>query len=407
MASGKRVAVTGAGVVAPGAIGLDAFAALLSSGKPAIEDVTRFDTSKFRARKAALVSDFRPKDFIPVMRLRRMNALSRLTVASAQMAISDASLPTRGYQRPEVGVAVGTVFGPVQTSLDYMTEYVEKGASLAPPQLFAESVANAPGSHIAIENGFEGFNLTFTQRESSVAASLMYACSQILKGTVRASLVAGVDEMNQTLFGVLDRAGALASARDGRDEAGRPFDRDRNGIVAGEGSGAFILEADPAGIPKFGWVAGFGMAHDPSASISDWGDGVEVVAQTMRRAIDDAELEIRDIDAIFASANSSVRGDRLEYRAIQSLFGERVPPVVASKAYFGEYAGGGALQIASALVAMRSQELPATPGFAAGESEMRFSPTSQHAPAQLGNILINTISAGGGVVSLVLSRNAS
>src|SRR5206468_7138199 len=115
------------------------------------------------------------------------------------------------------GVAMGTAFGPVQTSVEYMQEYVEKGAALAPPQLFAESVANAPGSHVGIEFDLRGFNVTVTQRESSALAALMYAASQIAKGTVPAVIAGGVEEVNEIVFSVLDRLGALG-------ECSRPFD---------------------------------------------------------------------------------------------------------------------------------------------------------------------------------------
>ena len=151
-----RIPITGIGVVAPGAIGIDAFRALLASGETAVADVDRFDTTGLSAHRAALVRDFKPKDFIPVMKMRRMNALSRLGVAAAKLAIEDCG----GALGQETGVAIGTAFGPVQTSVEYMQEYVEKGAALAPPQLFAESVANAPGSHIAIEWRLRGFNVT-------------------------------------------------------------------------------------------------------------------------------------------------------------------------------------------------------------------------------------------------------
>src|ERR1051326_4408489 len=150
----SRVAVTGIGVIAPGAIGVDAFRSLLAGGRSAITEVDRFDVEGLRGRHAALVRDFNARDFIAPMKMRRMNILSRFGVAAARMAFDDAAPvdPSR------TGVAIGTAFGPVQTSVDYMREYVEKGASLAPPQLFAESAANAPGSHIAIEWGLRGFN---------------------------------------------------------------------------------------------------------------------------------------------------------------------------------------------------------------------------------------------------------
>src|SRR5205823_2840299 len=143
---------------------------------------------------------------IAPMRMRRMNNLSRFAVSAARLALDDRG----GELPPETGVAVGSAFGPVQTSVDYMREYVEKGASLAPPHLFAESVANAPGSHVAIEWGFRGFNVTVTQRESSALAAAMYASSQLVKGSARAALTGGVEEVNEMTFSVLDRIGALA-----------------------------------------------------------------------------------------------------------------------------------------------------------------------------------------------------
>jgi len=124
-----RIAISAIGVVAPGAIGIDRFASLLDSGKSAVAPVDRFDTTAFRSKNAALVRDFVPKEFIPPMKLRRMNTLSRLGVSAARLATAD-----RGAPLPDsAGVAMGTAFGPVQTSVDYMQEYVEKGAALAPP----------------------------------------------------------------------------------------------------------------------------------------------------------------------------------------------------------------------------------------------------------------------------------
>ena len=373
-----RVAITAIGVVAPGAIGVEAFAALLDRGKSGFV--------AYHDRTAGLIRDFVPKEFIAPMKLRRMNTLSRFAVAAARL--SGAPLPE------SAGVAMGTAFGPVQTSVDYMQEYVEKGAALAPPQLFAESVANAPGSHVGIEFGLRGFNVTLTQRESSALAALMYAASQVAKGSVPAALAGGVEEVSEIAFSVLDRIGALG-------RCSRPFDRQRDGMVVGEGGAALILEAKPSRDP-FAFVSGFGIGRDRTAAISDWGEGSDDVAAAMRAAIDDAEISIGDIDAIYASANSSVRGDRLEYRAIQSLFRD-VPPVVATKGYFGEYAAGGALQIAAAAIAIRDQKLHASIGFSEGEEAMRFAPTRESSPRRLRNVLVNSLSAGGGVVSAVLS----
>jgi 3-oxoacyl-[acyl-carrier-protein] synthase II len=395
-----RISFTVIGVVAPGAIGVDAFSALLDRGNTAATPIDRFDTDGLGAHTAAVVRDFVPRDFIPPMKLRRMNNLSRFGVAAARLAISD-----RGSElSTAAGVAVGTAFGPVQTSVDYMQEYVEKGAALAPPQLFAESVANAPGSHIGIEFGLRGFNITVTQRESSALAALMYASSQLAKGVLPAAVVGGVDEVNEIVFGVLDRVGTLAHSNGVVDECARPFDRRRNGMVVGEGGAVVIAEAAPRREPC-AFVSGFGIARDTTASISDWGVGADAVASAMRAAIEDADLSPHNIDAIYASANATNRADRLESQAIQSLFRE-VPPVVATKGYFGEYAAGGALQLVAAILAIRDQKLHASAGFAQSDDGL-ISPTQRQEPRELRHILVNSISAGGGIVCAVLSREAA
>lgn len=362
-----RVPITGIGIIAPDAIGLDAFRALLASGRSAVAPIDRFDTSGLAAHSAALVRDFKPRDFIAPMKMRRMSVLSRLAFAAAKLAIDDHGAPLPN----DSGVALGTAFGTVQTSVEYMSEYVEKGASLAPPQLFAESVANAPGSHIAIEHDLRGFNITVTQRESSALAAAMYASSQIVKGSVPAALFGGVDEVSEMIFSVIARLGALS-------DDPRPFDASRNGYALGEGSAVFITEREPSRTP-YAYLSGFGIGRDTTATTSDWGTDDEKIAEVMRAAIDDAEISPSAIDAIYASANGSRRADAVEANAIARLFGDTAPRVVATKQIFGEYAAAGGLQLAAAVLA-----------------------TAEHR-----HVLVNSLSAGGGVVCAVVSREAA
>jgi 3-oxoacyl-[acyl-carrier-protein] synthase II len=398
----NRVAMSGIGIVAPGAIGIEAFRAMLDNATGAVAPIDRFDTEGLTAHNAGLVRDFKPRDYIPAMKMRRMNTLSRYALSAARLAMDDGGVQLASGS----GVAIGTAFGPVQTSVDYMQEYVARGAALAPPQLFAESVANAPGSHIAIEFDLRGFNITMTQRESSVMAAAMYASSQIVKGTVSSAMIGGVEEVNEMVFSVLDRARALAHAEKGVTEAMRPFDRRRNGMSIGEGSAMFVAERTPSKEP-YGYLAGFSMARDTTATITDWGTGDAQAAAAMQAAIDDAEIDLGDIDAIYASANGTQRGDRLELRAIQRLFGSGAPPVVAAKGYCGEYAAGGGFQLAAALLAMRDQRLQTSFGFEEADPEMTFDVVAAPRPATLRNILVNSISAGGGIICAVITREAA
>lgn len=153
----------------------------------------------------------------------------------------------------------------------------------------------------------------------------------------------------------------------------------------------------------YGWLSGFGMRRDATASVSDWGDDPEPIVAAMRAAIDDAEITVDAIDAIHASANGSIRGDAIEERAIAQLFGERIPPVIATKGIFGEYAAGGALQLVAALLAVDGQVLHATPGFERGTLPV----VREKRAAELRHVLVNSVSAGGGVVCAVVSQEGA
>jgi 3-oxoacyl-[acyl-carrier-protein] synthase II len=384
----SRVPITGIGVIAPGAIGVEAFRELLASGERAIVPVDRFDVNGLTAQHAALVRGFKPKELIPPMKMRRMSALSRLGVAAAKLAADDHARPLSA----NTGVAVGTAFGTVQTSVDYMQEYVEKGASLAPPQLFAESVANAAGSHVAIEHDLRGFNITITQRESSALAAAMYAASQVLKGTVDAALIGGVEEATEMLFSVLDRLGALSP------EPAKPYARGRGGMTLGEGGA--MLVAGGEGRRTYAWLSGFGIARDTTASISNWGSDEKAIVAAMTAALEDSNLSIESIDAVYGSGNGSRRGDEVEARAIRALFGERVP-VVATKGIFGEYAAAGALQLIAAILAIDEQALHASSG--CGDDTL-IPVNREYRKTELRHVLVNSVSAGGGIVSAVVSR---
>lgn len=390
----NRVPVTGIGIVAPGAIGVEAFRAMLASGRGAIDTVDRWDTAGLSVQTAAVVRDLNAKQFIAPMKLRRMNTLSRFALSAAKMALDDCGTPP-----PEnTGVALGTAFGPVQTSVDYMQEYVAKGAALAPPQLFAESVANAPGSHIAIEHNLRGFNVTLTQRESSALGAAMYACTQIIKGTVPSALAGGVEELNEMVFSVLDRIGALA-------EEMRPFDARRNGFVTGEGGAVLTLGF---GARTYAWLSGFGISRDTTATISDWGGDPKAIVTGMQAAVDDAGLTPADIDAVFASANGTKRLDAVEAQAIAQLFPSAADSdVVATKGYFGEHSAGNALQLAAAILAVHDQLLPASAGFEVRDEALPFAPTRSARARELRHVLVNAISAGGGIVTTVVSKEGA
>lgn len=395
--SRRSVAVTGVGVVVPGAIGFDAFTELLRNGRSAIATDESLTGRGFRSQSAGRVTGFTPKQFIKPAKLRRLNQLSRFGLAAASLALEQAGIDPSSAS--STGVSLGTSFGPVETSVRYLDEYLDKGPSLAPPQLFAESVANAPGSHIAIEWGLRGFNVTFTQREASAATAMGYAAVQLASGNVRRALCGGVEEINDVLYGVLDRVGALARGDRPGLERMRPFDQRRSGLLPGEGGAVIVLDEESSS--PLCHVTGFATGRDRSASLIGWGTDHSALSNVMRRAVEDAGLELAQIDVIHASANGSRQGDAIEARAVAELFGGEVP-VVATKGYFGEYAGGGGAQLAAAIASISEGVLWKSVGFESGEEAI--SVVTEPTRLRSNHVLVNAIAAGGGIVSLVLSR---
>lgn len=150
----------------------------------------------------------------------------------------------------------------------------------------------------------------------------------------------------------------------------------------------------------YGWLSGFGMRRDTTASVSDWGSDPDAVVAAMRAAIDDAEIGLDSVDAIYASANGSIRGDAVEQSAVERLFGQRIPPVCAVKGIFGEYAAGGTLQLAAALLSLDGQVLHGSAGFEQGTLPV----VRERRGAGLRHVLVNSVSAGGGIVCAVVSR---
>ena len=231
----------------------------------------------------------------------------------------------------------------------------------------------------------------------------MYAASRIASSEVDAAITGGFEEVNNIIYGVLDRLGALAP----KGCLASPFDRSRCGLVMGEGSAMLYLEStrgERAGVTPYGYLTGFAAGRDRTATLSDWGTGQEAVATVMNAAIEDAGLERSQIDAVWASANGSLRGDLVEARALGHLFSGGIPPVVAVKSAIGEYAGAGAIHLASAFIAVKNQFIPATLGFQESLEEVKVPVSTKFEERELRHILVNSISAGGGVISAVVSR---
>ena len=286
----KRVVVTGLGMVTPLGVGKGAFSARLFSGEGAISAISSFETAAFPSHLGAEVTNFSARDFIDVKTLRRMDRLSAITTASARLALEDAGLAVDMANRDRIGIILGTAFGPTDITAQLVETLVTKGSAFVNPIVVPNTVLNAPAGHASIELGFRGVNTTVTHYAVSAETALAYAVSEIRRGAADYILAGGADILSKFYYEVLTRFHALSPLNSG-PEACRPFDRARNGMVAGEGCGILCLETMESAISRgrkpYCGITGIGMGSSPAPAIT-WPEEPAGIKRTIRQAMTSA-----------------------------------------------------------------------------------------------------------------------
>jgi 3-oxoacyl-(acyl-carrier-protein) synthase len=402
--------VTGLGTIGPCGQGQEALARALLLGKPAVSEVEQ-RTGVHReggSRLAALVRDRDLDRWIAPAAGRRMCFPSRLAVAAARMALEEAGLGVADSGGSRVGVYLSTTFGAGLFTERLLRQVFVEGAEAAQPFYFSECVANAPAAQMAIAVGARGPNVTLTQREAGPILAVARAAQAVREGRVDRALAGAVEEISPLLHAFLDRFGALASPGSGRAEMPRPFDLRRDGFLAGEGATVLVLErADAARArgararARIGWS---GAGFDPTAPVSDWGDGHAPLAAALGAGLSDLPGGVAGIGAVVSGASGSRRGDRLEARVLRGSWGAHpLPPVLVPKAVTGEYGGG---ILAPALLALEGAPFGPTPGFTEIDPEVDVTPHCGEARPAPARILMTGLASGGGAAWLVMERTA-
>jgi len=245
----ERVAITGIGCVSSFGIGYRAFIDAIGSGRSGIVPITRFDTAECRSHCAATIRDFDPTAFFSPLKLRRVDAVGRVALACTRLLFDDAGCTPDAGGRDDVGIALGTFTAGLDSLVEYLGGLTDHGPTGVPAILFSNTVSNAPASLCAIEFGLRGPNVTFNQREASSLSALVFSVGAIRQGRTAAMVTGGADCVEETFFKVHDRFRALSpmrGERGGGAEAARPFDRDRNGFILGEGGFLLLIESASA-----------------------------------------------------------------------------------------------------------------------------------------------------------------
>jgi len=367
MADSRRVVVTGIGLVSSLGIGTETNWRCLLAGKSGIGTITKFDPTQFSTRIAGEVKGFDPLAYIEKKDVKKMDVFIQYAIAASQFAVDDAALTFTKEEAPRVGVFIASGIGGFTTIEREHIALLKGGPRKISPFFIPSAIINLAAGQVSIRFGAKGPNLATCTACSASAHALGDAYEIIMRGTADV-MIAGGSEAAITPMGVGGFAAlrALSQRNDDPEHASRPFDRDRDGFIVGEGSGMLILEeyerARQRGARIYAEVVGYGMSADAYhiTAPSEDGDGP---FRVMGAAIESAGVQPSDVDYINAHGTSTPHGDRVETIAIKRCFGEHAPKLAVSstKSMTGHLLGAaGGLEAGITALAVYNQMVPPT-----------------------------------------------
>jgi 3-oxoacyl-[acyl-carrier-protein] synthase II len=365
--SARRVVVTGIGCVTPIGTGAAAFWAGLKARRSAVRTITRFDPSPFRSRMAAELPDFRPHDFLDTRRARRLDRFSQLAVVATRLALEDAALELEGEDRDRVGAMMGSALGGVAFAEAQAGAYAAGGLRALDPSLALSVFAGASSCNVAIELGITGPNATNAMSCASGTIAVGDAFHAVRDGRADVMLAGGAEAPLAPLcFGAFALIRAMSTRNDDPATASRPFDKDRDGFVMGEGAAVLVLEergrALARGAPLLAEVLGAAVTNDAYHMTAPRPDGRQA-ARCIALALADAHVTPGEVGYVNAHASSTPLNDRTESLAIRTAFGEHAAALTVSgtKGYYGHPLGAsGAIEAAVTALALSRDWLPPT-----------------------------------------------
>lgn len=402
----ETIVISGLGVVSPFGAGKPSFVAGIRNGASAAGAIGRFDTSRYRSRKACLITEtgFRAADGS----LGRLPLVYQYGFAAAQECIEDSRLNLNDEDKDRIGIFFGTACNADQTER-YHTTLIEKGPNLVSPLLFQNTTYMAGPGTLSIKHHITGPSIALPGGYSSGIQALDMAVSFVADRRIDIALVVAADELSRLHFEALAALKLLAVQTRECDEASRPFDAQRNGIIAGEGAGAIVIErashARRRGARVYAEVAGVGLSNDAyrAADISPQGIGLE---NAMRVALEESHASPNEVAYIAAAANSTKRFDQAEVAAIKRLFKAQAFGVAISsvKSMLGEtFAAGSILNIIACVVAINHRFVPPTINYhnADPACDLDFVPNEPRM-ARVEVAMANSYSFGGGCGSVII-----
>lgn len=363
--SKRRVVVTGLGVVSPVGIGVETAWANLVAGKSGITNITKFDASPFASQIAGEVKEFDVSQFLPAKDARRMDTFIQYGMAAAIEAVKDSGIVVTEENAERIGVSIGSGIGGLQLIEDTDTVYHESGPRKINPFFIPGTIINMISGNLSILYGFKGPNVAIVTACTTGTHSIGDAARMIEYGDADV-MVAGGAEAPITKLGVggFAAARALSTRNDDPATASRPWDKDRDGFVIGEGAGVLVLEeyesAKKRGAKIYAELVGYGMSADAYHMTAPNMDGPR---RSMRNALNNACVNVDQVQFVNAHGTSTPLGDANETNAIKAAFGDHAKNLVvnSTKSMTGHLLGGaGGLESLFTVLSIHHQVSPPT-----------------------------------------------
>jgi 3-oxoacyl-[acyl-carrier-protein] synthase II len=364
----KRVVVTGLGAITPIGNNLSDFWNNLIEGKSGAAPITHFDASKFKTRFACEIKGFEFEKYFDRPELRKMDKFTQFAMVAADEAIKDSLLDLNSINKRRVGVIWGSGNGGFQTFQEQVMEFAKgDGTPRFNPFFIPKVIADIASGWISIKYGFMGPNFTTISACATSTTAIIDAFNYIRWGKASIIITGGSEAaINEAGIGGFNASKALSTRNDDPATASRPFDKNRDGFVMGEGAGALVLEeyehAIKRGAKIYAEVAGGGMSADAYHLTGTHPEG-EGALLGMQEALDDAGLQPQDIDYLNAHATSTPLGDISETKAMVRLFGANAAHlnVSATKSSTGHLLGAaGAIEAIASILAVKNDIIPPT-----------------------------------------------
>jgi 3-oxoacyl-[acyl-carrier-protein] synthase II len=399
----KRVVVTGIGLVTPLGLNRDDTWDAVLAGKSGVAEITRFDVSEFPTRFAAEVKGFNPADFVGVKDARKMDRFMAFAVAASDEALEHAGLKTPLENGDRAGVIIGSGIGGFETIEKEVRKFIKGGPRKISPFFIPAAIINEASGQVSIRAGAGGPNSATVTACAAGSHAIGDAYRIIQRGEADIMITGGAEAPITPLgIGGFSALRAISSRNDDPEKASRPFDKERDGFVVGEGAGILILEelesALKRGAPILAEIVGHGMSGDAYHITLPPEDGRGII-RTMKLTLAEAGISPDQVDYINAHGTSTIPNDRIETVGLKQVFGDHARKVLISstKSMTGHLLGAaGGLEAGLSVLAIRDQVAPPTTNYENPDPECDLDYVPNEArKADIRYVLSNSFGFGG------------